>query len=1123
MKINLLTVFNVCVLFLFFPFQGLCQQTNTSDGFKITPVSPNTASLGLYGHTPVGHYTGIPNIDIPIYEIDLDGKKIPISISYHASGIRVAQEASSLGLGWTLNLGGCIAKSVNGEDDFIPSNNAFKSFYLDNINLSDLKSDLYSKDKTQINDKYWQYINSAGKGEPDTYYYNFAGFSGKMIFDKLGTNYKGFTNTTSSAKAILMSPKKYLDIVYNMAGGWIVKDLDGYTYGFEEVETATGYSLSSSGRLGQSDKDLRNLITNMQGTQTTAFYLTYIESPLKNRVTFQYEKETIYSPVSLSEQNYATSDPALFKFTRPYSGEQVQLSRKYYDVTYSYNRITQLRPTGVLFNGGSIEINASARQDLLSVANEVVPKKITSISIKNLSGTVIKSFLFDQSYRGRTAPADQDYLYKRLILNSITENTGAKHSFSYNSNDLPPKNSFETDFWGFYNMGQIEGNPMAFETIPTVNTTEGVLFGRNKRPKTELLDYMMLNKIQYPTGGKTSFHYEPHLLNQSFSYLENRVVYEGKSAAVFGPDYNDPCNTYGTTGKDVEQEFEVDNTTGAVNLSFRVTNNSGKPMFCGMSTSFSVWIEMLQGDKYVIVKAFNGSDGIYSFSATPSQLNFEKNYPGAFWPLSPGKYRLKIRIGVPGYTNFSVYAGIEYIKPTVVKETMIGGAGVRIQKLVDSIGSNAQTRKFTYSPAMLMYRPSFSTTQIVAPNYFTASSLPGYTFPDFSNIPSATYSISSTSSIVPFSNAAQGNIVGYSKVIEHIGENSELGHTDYFFENDPSRVLGAGADRYIPFFPTLENFLNGSVRSVTQFNQNDQIVQKDTFNYKTNMIKNIAAFKIYIPRPLQTIDGGFIGFYDLKVEESVLNNKTSTSYINGIPAQTINETYLYDPTYSLLTSLERTESQGKVKKQLTKYPFNYSDAISIGMINKNLKGIPLEKISLIDNNVIAASKTVYKDTLGTYLPSKTYSFKSNVPQILTAYSSYYKIDYTFTKYNSKGRLLEFLNPDKTFTSYLWDNLSLYPIAVIKNATYTQALTAFNGFDFSGIGIVNNSKELLARTNLPNSMVNTYTYKPLVGMTSKTDARGVTEYYEYDGMQRLKAVIDQFKHVTSSMDYHYRSN
>ncbi|WP_447767072.1 hypothetical protein [Sphingobacterium faecium] len=62
-----------------------------------------------------------------------------------------------------------------------------------------------------------------------------------------------------------------------------------------------------------------------------------------------------------------------------------------------------------------------------------------------------------------------------------------------------------------------------------------------------------------------------------------------------------------------------------------------------------------------------------------------------------------------------------------------------------------------------------------------------------------------------------------------------------------------------------------------------------------------------------------------------------------------------------------------------------------------------------------------------------------------------------------------------------------------------------------------------RNDLPNAMVTSYTYQPLVGMKSKTDARGVTEYYEYDGMQRLKAIIDQFKHVTSSMDYHYRPN
>jgi hypothetical protein len=100
---------------------GVVGQTNNYQAInlpKIVPVSPNAAALGTYGAIPVGHYTGVPNISIPIYEIDLDGKKFPINISYHASGIKVAQEASTVGLGWVLNAGGCITKEVRGWDDF---------------------------------------------------------------------------------------------------------------------------------------------------------------------------------------------------------------------------------------------------------------------------------------------------------------------------------------------------------------------------------------------------------------------------------------------------------------------------------------------------------------------------------------------------------------------------------------------------------------------------------------------------------------------------------------------------------------------------------------------------------------------------------------------------------------------------------------------------------------------------------------------------------------------------------------------------------------------------------------------------------------------------------------------
>lgn len=1121
MRIFDLFSISVSIILLSVPLSGKGQAEDRNN-FKITPVSPNTASLGLYGHTPVGHYTGIPSIDIPLYEIDLDGKKIPISISYHASGIRVAQEASSIGLGWSLNLAGCITKTVNGEDDFYPLNGAYKSFYFDDLNLTGLKSDLHTMIKPQINDKYWQYLNYA-KGEPDMYYYNFAGFSGKMFFDKSGTTYKGVTNNSVSAKAVLLSPKKTIEVIYNIPGGWVVKDLDGYTYGFEATESTTSFSMTVTGLLGQNDKDLRELIKNTQGPQVTSYYLTYIESPAKNRVTFQYEQEHIYSPVSLSEQNYYTSDPDLLRFYRgTVPAQEIYLSRRYYDATYSYNRITQLRPTGVVFNGGSIQINAAPRTDLLGVPGEAGPKKITSMQIKDTSGKIVKSFDFEQSYRGTPGSSDIDYLHQRLMLDKVTENNGALHSFSYNKRDLPAKNSFETDFWGYYNQGQIEGNPKAFETIPTASG-EGIHFGRNKRPRADLMTNMVLTQIKYPTGGSSNFYFEPHKLDQQFSYLLKRIESQWVNAAIMGRDYNNPCDVIGTTGKDVSSEFQIDKATGAVKLEFRVNGNTDNPIRCGTMTSFSVWIEKFEGDKYVTLKTLNGTNLVYDFSVGHTQLNYEKNYNDAILGLSPGKYRIRLRIGVPGYTNFSAFGGIAYEKTSVETETFVHGAGLRIQKIIDSIGVQTQTRRFDYSKPMLMYRPSFSTNQVVAPGYYPVSSLPGYQFPDFNSVPSSTYTYASTSSIVPFSNAAQGNIVGYSKVTERLGEGDEFGYTEYVFENDPSRVLGAGADRFIPFFPTLENFMNGSPRSVTKYDNSNQIVQKDTFNYKTNTIKNVSALKVYVPRPLDAVDGAFFGFYDIKVEETVLENKSMTSYINGAPAQVVKENYVYDPTYSLLKSTERTDSQGKVRKQLTKYPFDYSDVISVGMLNKNLKGIPIEQISLINNNVVSAQKISYKDTLNMFLPSRSYSFNSTTPQPLNTYSSYYKIDYIYTKYDAKGKLLEFYGPDMLPTTYLWDNLSLYPLAIVKNAKYTDVLTAFANYDFSGGGNVNSSKEIVMRNNLGNSFVTTYTYLPLVGMTSKTDPRGITEYYKYDSKQRLQAILDHLNNVNRSFDYHYRSN
>lgn len=65
---------------------------------RLTPKSPNIASIGRYGEYPVSMYTGLPTIKISIFTIEISGLSQLIKLSYHASGIKVTDAASLVGL-----------------------------------------------------------------------------------------------------------------------------------------------------------------------------------------------------------------------------------------------------------------------------------------------------------------------------------------------------------------------------------------------------------------------------------------------------------------------------------------------------------------------------------------------------------------------------------------------------------------------------------------------------------------------------------------------------------------------------------------------------------------------------------------------------------------------------------------------------------------------------------------------------------------------------------------------------------------------------------------------------------------------------------------------------------------
>ncbi|GAB4494716.1 MAG: hypothetical protein OHK0019_21870 [Saprospiraceae bacterium] len=95
------------------------------------PIPPNPASLGKYGDIPVSHYTGVPDISIPIYTFTEGNISLPITLSYHASGIRLEEVASWVGLGWALNAGGVITRSIQHSPDEGGDINQLTGYYKD--------------------------------------------------------------------------------------------------------------------------------------------------------------------------------------------------------------------------------------------------------------------------------------------------------------------------------------------------------------------------------------------------------------------------------------------------------------------------------------------------------------------------------------------------------------------------------------------------------------------------------------------------------------------------------------------------------------------------------------------------------------------------------------------------------------------------------------------------------------------------------------------------------------------------------------------------------------------------------------------------------------------------------
>jgi len=259
----------------------------------------------------------------------------------------------------------------------------------------------------------------------------------------------------------------------------------------------------------------------------------------------------------------------------------------------------------------------------------------------------------------------------------------------------------------------------------------------------------------------------------------------------------------------------------------------------------------------------------------------------------------------------------------------------------------------------------------------------------------------------------------------------------------------------------------------------------------------------------------------------------------GNPVTTTQQFAFENEVHLQRTKTTMTESDGSIVETKVYFPDDISSANSLpegGPLNNfsyiellNNDGqhqiaIPVQTVTKRDNQLISIQRTQFS-VYGQYTSART-NLNADVvlPNITqTAKGTTPLEDRLVYEDYLMGKPIQMRKEDGTSISYIWGYNNTYPIAKIENATYDDiaaalgtSTSALKNYDHSNLPAING-----LRSSHPEFMITTFTFDPLVGMTSTTDPRGYVMTYEYDELNRLKAVKDANNHLVTDYQYHYK--
>ncbi|NML56758.1 hypothetical protein [Chryseobacterium cheonjiense] len=1022
---------------------------------KIVPSSPQASELGKYGNVPIGLFTGSPNINLNIYTLEEAGISIPVNVTYNSNGVQVDGVAKQLGIDWNLVTGGVISRQINDLDDL-----QFPFYTVNTAGLCNVDSPEAALITTGTADT-----------EKDIFSFNFLSNSGKFFFDG---NMIVQINPSSIKIEKLASPN-------NSTPKFKITDTDGTEYYFGG-ENAVESSFNRSHCGGVVPPALND----------TSWYLTKIKTIDGQEAVFTYAKENFqykqsYYQTAVAGGTSWSLSPAVLK-TPCYNELRHEVP---------FLQEAQINNKKVKFNYQKIDTNSSESKQLISVEvyNALSPLKTYTFSYDTFVSPSISTYLFNIYTNANE---------KHIFLKNIKEVTPtgesiSRYSFDYYSPDqLAPRHSFAKDIYGYFN-GAHNQNIIYNNTVnyDPYNNTDAVYnafqnISSNRKPDFGYTAKGMLKNIYYPTKGKTEFVYEPNSISKDKTITPSPQTI-----------------TDVTISESVGYGYE------AFSPVFTVSGNVTATLYA------VAWRDCGADDPVhppqVTASIINANTG-----ATIKSLSTNETPANIAVDLVAGvNYKIKSRVQRPclGANAFvKAPAGAPY---TVKVNEPVGGVRVSKTRDYDNNG-NVETKKYYYG-TLQNPEQSSGIPATMEPDYLRNVD---HTIKDgqekhtmYSNFKTSLYSL-------------DGYSIMYPNVIESFGENFERGGIVHEFN---------AAQDGMPV-PVCQELVRGTMftNSLVAGNQlKKSIIRKEgnqfitlrseEYVYARNPVydKTVDNFvgKLYERiTDTDTSDGTqmpdqntySVNSYELRSEFNYLSSKKIFEYdTNGLnPIKTELQYFYNNPSHFQLTKEKNIQPDAVVSE--TNYSYAHEKGNQL-MIDRNMVGIPLETTENLSTGsvtkTIDKTETIYPISLPT-IPAESFVLPLSVKSynVLNNSSS---TEVTFDRYDDKGNIVQYTTKDGVPVTIIWGYNTTQPIAKVEGMTYdgimalattSTIISASNddAIDPSKEGLLLNALNSFRKESaLSGKKVTTYTYDPLIGVTSITPPTGVRESFVYDSFGRLK--------------------